>query len=143
MSSAQLCGWLLQPVSTLRTSALQSHLHQIMRPGLDTHECGSPRPLFCTILSPNHISGLFSLGPDLSLPGTKQQSGVDGGYPAESPVRCDKLMANLRRRCCQAGWGGSCSPRDSLWLPRALMWHGNLFQASPGQCLRAPSSPER
>lgn len=42
----------------------------------------------------------------MSLPGTKQQSGVDGGYPAESAVRCDKLMANLTRRCCQAGRQG-------------------------------------
>lgn len=37
----------------------------------------------------------------MSLPGTKQKSGVDGGYPAESAVRCDKLMANLTRRRCQ------------------------------------------
>lgn len=103
----------------------------------------SLRLLFCTILFPNHISGLFSQGQDMSLPGTKQQSGVDGGYPAESAVRCDKLMANLTRRCCQAGRGGSCSTRDSLLLPRTLMWHGNLFQASLRRCLRALMSPER
>lgn len=64
-----------------------------------------PGLLFCTILFPNHISGLFSQGQEMSLPGTKQQSGVDGGYPAESSVRCDKLMANVPRRCCQqTGW---------------------------------------
>lgn len=103
----------------------------------------SPGLLFCTILFPNHISGLFSQGQDTSLLGTKQQSGVDGGYPAESAVRCDKLMANLTRRCCQAGRGGSCSTRDSLSLLRTLMWHGNLFQASLRQCLRALISPER
>lgn len=99
--------------------------------------------LFCTILFPGHISGLFSQGQDMSLPGTKQKSGVDAGYPAESAVRCDKLIANLTRRCCQAGRGGSCSTRDSLSLLRTLMWHGNLFQASLRQCLRALISPER
>ena len=76
-------------------------------------KCNSLGLLFCTILFPNHISGLFSQGHDLSLPGTEQQSGVDGGYPAESAVRCDKLMANLTRRRCQAGRGGSCWRRDS------------------------------
>lgn len=106
-------------------------------------KCNSPGLLFCTILFPNHISGLFSQGQDMSLPGTKQQSGVDGGYPAESAVRCDKLMANLTRRCCQAGRGGSCSPRDSLSLLHTLTWHGNLFQASLRRCLRALISPER
>lgn len=49
-------------------------------------------------LSPDHISVLFSQGQDMSLPGTKRKSGVDGGYPAESAVRCDKLMANLTRQ---------------------------------------------
>lgn len=106
-------------------------------------KCNSLGLLFCTILFPNHISGLFSQGQDMSLPGTKQQSGVDGGYPAESAVRCDKLMANPTRRCCQAGRGGSCSTRDSLSLLHTLMWHGNLFQASLRQCLRALISPER
>lgn len=79
----------------------------------------------------------------MSLPGTKQKSGVDGGYPAESAVRCDKLMANLTQRCCQAGRGGSCSTRDSLSLQRTLMWHRNLFQASLRRCLQALISPER
>lgn len=108
-----------------------------------TFNVNSPGLLFCTILFPDHISVLFSQGQEMSLTGTKQKSGVDGGYPAESAVRCDKLMANLARRCCQAGRGGSCSTRDSLSLPRTLMWHGNLFQASLRQCLRALISPER
>lgn len=125
--------------STLQSKFLPNHVAW-PRYTWNVTACGL---LFCTILFPNHISGLFSQGQDMSLPGTKQQSGVDGGYPAESAVRCNKLMANLTRRCCQAGRGGSCSTRDSLLLLHTLMWHGNLFQASLRRCLRALISPER
>lgn len=55
------------------------------------------------------------------LPGTKLKSAVDGGYPVESAVRCDKLMAYLTLCCCQAARGGSCSMRDLLSLLRALI----------------------
>lgn len=100
-------------------------------------------PLFRTILFPGHISGVFSQGQDMLLPGTKQKSAVDGGYPAESAVRCDKLMAYLTLRCCQAARGGSCSMRDLLSLLRALIWCGNLSRELLRQCLRAPIPPKR
>lgn len=77
------------------------------------------------------------------LPGRKQKSAVDGRYPAESAVRCDKLMAHLTRRCCQAARGGSCSMRDLLSLLRALIWCGNLSRELLRQCLRAPIPSKR
>lgn len=80
----------------------------------------------------------------MSLPGTKQKSGVDRRYPADSAVRCDKLMANLARRRCQAGRGGSCSTRDSL-SPRPA--HGNvawkLVSGITETMFTSSDSPER
>lgn len=115
----------------------------ITGPGLDTHKMLTARGFNFVPFSSLAIFLDYSHKGKICLPGTKQKSGVDGGYPADLVVRCDKLMANLTRRCCQAGRGGSCSSRDWLSLLRTLMWHGNLFQASVRQCLRALISPER
>lgn len=126
------------------TTGLPSGLQpRITGPGLDTHKMLTARGFNFVPFSFQAIFLAYSHKGKICLPGTKQKSGVDGGYPAELAVRCDKLMANLTRRCCQAGRGGSCSTRDSLSLLRTLMWHGNLFQASVRQCLRALISPER
>lgn len=120
-------------------------LHRVIWPRLDTQilKCSNLGLLLCTIFFPNHISGLFSQGLDLSLTGTKLPSAVEQAYPAERAVRCNKLMETLtlRRRC--QGAGVAAAPPGSLWWLRALMWHGNVFQASPRRCLRALIPLER
>lgn len=78
------------------------------RPGPDTQEMLQPgASILCCFFPPwPYFRLILTRAWCTSLPGTRQQSGVDGEHPARSAVRCDKLMANLTRRRCRAdrGW---------------------------------------
>lgn len=110
-----------------------------------------PRGFYFAPLSfPEHISVLFSLGRDTSLLGTGRESGGDGRYPAESAVRCNKLMANPTRRRRQGrqevvrgvrGGCGSCRMVDGDLAAKHINVNRKLVSGIGGTMLTSSDFP--